>query len=302
MDYDILPSFINYMNNETEEENIIGAINNCGNSSIANIVNSNVESILDEEEGVAAISGQAAATGYNNHCRPPHSNKAAILSLRTTANPSVATAPSNNYTESHHNTSPAVFNGCSLSSSNLPFVQIHTNVVELEPRLSNGYCPVYRQQSTANNRHDEIKFEPIKSENNDANAAHNSAAKEAIPNGRTQRSSPLGATTGALGTIGTLEVEGEVENTLPSNEHILSDNYPEECRETQIFKCDYCPFISLTDVDKEEHLSRMHDKQHNLPLNEAGGNSSKQQQLAKQQQRQEQQRTQYQRIDCPGNC
>lgn len=229
--------------------------------------NNNVRNTIEEE--VMEIC--SAANTNHNHS---HSNPKAMLDMPSPNNLTIEQRNGNISTTFNENpsTSSAIVNRCQLSTTTLPFVQIHTCPAELS--IINDFCPVYCQNNTTNNKED-IKFEPIKSENNDT-----AITKEPHLT-RTQRITSI---TEAL----------HVDNSsLHQSEHNIAKSYCDDYPKTHVFKCDHCPFISLTDLDKQEHTARTHlasisnNNEQSLQLN--CSNAQRNQPLH------------HQRLDCPGN-
>lgn len=80
-----------------------------------------------------------------------------------------------------------------------------------------------------------------------------------------------------------------MENMFCLSEHNTSEIQSDEFLETSIFKCDHCPFISLTNLDKQDHLARVHAASINNNNEQHNGFST-----------QQNQQLHHQRVDCPG--
>lgn len=242
LDSDILPSLISYTNNEVEnEENN----NNNVNSNITN-TNNNNNLVITDEEMVDICS--TSANGYSpSQPRGMYtmllgsmvSSGQQLLGRMDTTN--TVDVSSTSFNERLQATT-GVYSNTPISST-LPFVQIHTS--DVEPTITNGFCPVYRQ-THHHSKQDDIKYEPIKSENNDV------VTKEATIQSRPQLASiPL-----AVPSI--LDVEAPANIVLSVEHNTTIENSNQEYQETEIFKCDHCPFISLTELERQKHLAKVH--------------------------------------------
>lgn len=158
----------------------------------------------------------------STHEEPPQKHEGNIASKRATSGGSgVGTM----------GTSSNVF-------GNIPFVQIHTSNVQ--PQRT-SYGNVFRRNIS---KQEEIKSEPIKYENAEA-------AKD-----RTN------ATPTPPRTASQTQNENNME-ALATNEkqttNLGNNNFEEKsCSFLQIYKCSKCPFISLRDTERNDHISAQH--------------------------------------------
>ncbi|XP_065361126.1 putative uncharacterized protein DDB_G0277255 [Calliphora vicina] len=124
----------------------------------------------------------------------------------------------------------------------IPFVQIHTTDVQLQ---RTSYGNVFRRNIS---RQEEIKSEPIKSENAEA-AKDRTNATPTPPRAANQTQN---------------ENNMEDMDALASNEKqtttSISNNNIEEksCMLLQIYKCSKCPFISLRETERDDHIASEH--------------------------------------------
>lgn len=123
---------------------------------------------------------------------------------------------------------------------NIPFVQIHTT--DMQPQRTN-FGNVFRRNV---NKQEEIKSEPIKSENTDSITKERANATPTPPS-RTNSQVPNGS-------IATEMIESM---TTESIEKSNDDNRRSE-QELQLYKCNKCPFVSLRESDRNEHLVLSH--------------------------------------------
>lgn len=140
---------------------------------------------------------------------------------------------------------------------NIPFVQIHTT--DVQPQRTN-YGNIFRRNIS---KQEEIKSEPIKSENADA-------AKE-----RTNATpTPPRATN---------QTQNENVELLPANqkspENINNNNCNNNLEDKtssllQIYKCSQCPFISLNQTERDSHAENSCSESHQRQYINCPGNFS----------------------------
>ena len=124
----------------------------------------------------------------------------------------------------------------------IPFVQIHTT--DVQPQRT-SYGNVFRRNIS---RQEEIKSEPIKSENNEA-------AKE-----RLTTPTPPRANSQATQNVDNFE---SMEEMVSSNDKQTSNNVTTNLEEKslrilQIYKCSECAFISLKETERDNHIVEQH--------------------------------------------
>ncbi|KAL9905212.1 uncharacterized protein ACN2A1_005184 isoform 1-T1 [Glossina fuscipes fuscipes] len=123
---------------------------------------------------------------------------------------------------------------------NIPFVQIHTT--DMQPQRTN-FGNVFRRNV---NKQEEIKSEPIKSENTDSITKERANATPTPPT-RTNSQVPNGS-------IATEMIESMTTERIEKNN---DDNRRSE-QKPQLYKCNKCPFVSLRESDRNEHLVLSH--------------------------------------------
>ncbi|XP_023294105.2 putative uncharacterized protein DDB_G0277255 [Lucilia cuprina] len=145
------------------------------------------------------------------------------------------------------NSSSAVVSNVPASSTHfggIPFVQIHTTNVQ--PQRT-SYGNVFRRNIS---RQEEIKSEPIKSETSEA-------SKE-----RTNATPTPPRTANQTQNENNMEPMDTSTNEKQSNSITNNNNIEEKSSALlQIYKCSKCPYISLRETERDDHIASQHKEE-----------------------------------------